>query len=80
MTVIALIQCRYDEIQDYDFSASKSKGGVTGHFTQVVWKDTKEVALAKSDDGVYIFANYLPGGNLTIAGKDNYRENVLPPS
>ena len=31
----------YDEIVDYDFETGNSKnGGVIGHFTQVVWKDT----------------------------------------
>ena len=34
----------YDEISDYDFNTHKSSnGGVTGHFTQVVWKNTKEI-------------------------------------
>ena len=29
------VQSWYDEIKDWDFSTSKKKGGVTGHFTQV---------------------------------------------
>ena len=32
----------YDEIKDYDFAKSEFTSG-TGHFTQVVWKNTKQV-------------------------------------
>ena len=34
----------------------------TGHFTQVVWKDTTKVgmAIAKSDEKAFICANYGP--------------------
>ena len=48
----------------------------TGHFTQLVWKESKEhcIALAKTEDGntVYVAANYFPPGN--FVGK--YKENV----
>ncbi len=49
-----------------------------GHFTQVVWKDSKEFGLgvAMSNDGaVYVCANYYPPGNFNNA----YSENVFPP-
>lgn len=38
----------------------------TGHFTQVVWKETKEfgIGYAKNNLGFeYITANYFPAGN-----------------
>ena len=41
----------YDEIKDYTwpqtFGASRSNGGVVGHFTQVVWKETTKVGCGK---------------------------------
>ena len=49
-----------------------------------MWKQTTKVGMAKSDDGIYIFANYEPPGNvtMTVNGKPDgaYQRNVLPPS
>ena len=56
----------YDEIKDYDFNTGKTKnGGVVGHFTQLVWKDTKEVGfgIGFNGDTLIAVANYYPGGN-----------------
>lgn len=39
------LEAWYDEIKDYNFNNPGFKSG-TGHFTQVVWKDAKEVACA----------------------------------
>lgn len=39
---------------------------VLGHFTQIVWKDSKEFGIAKalgSDGSTYVVANYEPAGN-----------------
>lgn len=49
----------------------------TGHFTQVVWKDSKElgVGCTKAKNGkIYVVANYYPPGNYIGC----YVENVLP--
>uniref|UniRef100_A0A3B5LPR1 SCP domain-containing protein n=1 Tax=Xiphophorus couchianus TaxID=32473 RepID=A0A3B5LPR1_9TELE len=59
----------YGEIKDYDFT----RPGVqpkTGHFTQVVWKDTKELGVGVATDGhtVFVVGQYRPGGNITNAG------------
>ena len=40
----------YDEIKDYNFDTGKSTG-VTGHFTQIIWKDTKEVGFGVAFKG-----------------------------
>lgn len=50
-----------------------------GHFTQVVWKDTKEVGIGLATDGntVFVVGQYLPAGNITNAGY--FEKNVLPP-
>ena len=65
----------YDEIKDYDFERSSGRG--TGHFTQVVWRDSRQVGVgrAQAADGKWlVVANYLPAGNFI----GRYAENVLP--
>lgn len=49
----------------------------TGHFTQVVWRDTEEmgVAFAKHGNKLYVVANYYPPGNY----QGRFNENVPPP-
>jgi len=67
----------YEEIKDYDFTNPKNKRGTVGHFTQLVWKGSKQLGLglAKSADGTnYVVANYFPAGN--FVGQE--KENVLP--
>ena len=53
------------EIDDYNFAAGRSNGGVTGHFTQMVWRDTTELGCGFSnlDDEDYIVCRYSPAGN-----------------
>ena len=55
----------YDEIKDYDFKNGQSKGGVIGHFTQVVWKDSQYVGMGIGSKGnnYFVVANYFPAGN-----------------
>ncbi|MBS9783781.1 S-layer homology domain-containing protein [Candidatus Gracilibacteria bacterium] len=73
-----IVQGWYDEKRFYDFA----RGEVTrknGHFTQVVWKDTKEIGCATVDTcgGKYPYmtvCQYFPAGN--YAGE--FLENVLP--
>jgi uncharacterized protein YkwD len=65
----------YDEIKDYDFKNGRSKGGVIGHFTQVVWKGTQYVGMgiASKDNTYFVVANYFPAGNWD----GQYTNNVL---
>lgn len=66
----------YREIKDYDFKKSEPIKG-TGHFTQLIWKGSKEmgVAVAKAKSGkIYVVAVYYPPGNYI----GEYKENVLP--
>jgi uncharacterized protein YkwD len=68
----------YNEIKDYDFSNGNFTSG-TGHFTQVVWKNSQEVGFgfARSADGAfYAVANYYPAGNMM----GQFKQNVLPPN
>ena len=55
------IQSWYDEVNKpgYDFKRHGFAKG-TGHFTQVVWVDTRSVGMAVSKDGKYIVANCEP--------------------
>ncbi|XP_071443372.1 uncharacterized protein [Hetaerina americana] len=66
----------YSEIKEHTFG--QEPGNLkSGHFTQVVWKDSAElgVAMAKSRKGqVFVVANYYPPGNYI----GSYVDNVLP--
>ncbi|XP_072570796.1 uncharacterized protein [Paramormyrops kingsleyae] len=73
------VESWYSEIKDYDFSKSGHQKN-TGHFTQVVWKDSQEMGIGMATDGkgnVFVVAQYRPAGNITNTGY--YEQNVLPP-
>jgi hypothetical protein len=67
-------------VKDYNFETGLGLGGVTGHFTQIVWKGTSEVgfgiSLAKSNRWfkMYCVANYYLPGNI----RGQYTSNVFP--
>ncbi|KAJ8285729.1 hypothetical protein GJAV_G00030270 [Gymnothorax javanicus] len=67
----------YNEINAYNFD-SPGFGSNTGHFTQVVWKNTKEVGVGLATDGqtVFVVGQYSPAGNITNRGY--FEANVLP--
>ncbi|XP_018798318.1 PREDICTED: repressed by EFG1 protein 1-like [Bactrocera latifrons] len=62
----------YDEIAKYDFAKSVFNP-YTGHFTQLIWRDTKQVGVAYATSGekVWVVANYDPPGNVNGFFKDN---------
>jgi hypothetical protein len=67
----------YDEVNKFNFRS----GGFsmkTGHFTQVVWRGTREVGCGKSQcNGLDVWiCQYAPPGNV----EGQYRQNVLPTS
>ncbi|CAD5114247.1 unnamed protein product [Dimorphilus gyrociliatus] len=67
----------YSERTNYDFKLGKFTTGV-GHFTQLIWKDSREIGVGKSltrDGQIFVVCNYYPSGN--IYGK--FTENVFPP-
>ena len=68
----------YSEIKDYNFDTGESTG-VTGHFTQLIWKDTKEVGFGVAFNGNQLMtvANYYPGGNFNQS--TTYKEQILKP-
>ena len=70
---------RYKEVCKPGYKFDGSSGGSTGHFTQVVWKDSKELgigmATGKSQSGMfctYIVGRYRPPGNY----RGRYKKNV----
>jgi uncharacterized protein YkwD len=73
----AVVDRWYSEIQNYHFD----KPGFhteTGHFTQVVWKSSKELGMgmAQAADGTwYVVANYSPPGNIS----SQFQTNVPKP-
>ncbi|XP_033733310.1 cell wall protein PRY3-like isoform X2 [Pecten maximus] len=67
----------YSEVKMYTFGQEPTSSG-TGHFTQVVWKGTKEIGVGKAktkDNKILVVANYRPAGNML----GQFRDNVLPP-
>ncbi len=68
----------YSEMTKHQFGSEPRTLG-TGHFTQVVWKGSKEMGIAQARSAgnkIIVVANYDPPGN--FIGK--YCENVAPPS
>ncbi|XP_022799115.1 Golgi-associated plant pathogenesis-related protein 1-like [Stylophora pistillata] len=71
-------QLFYGEIENYDFSKPVFSWK-TGHFTQVVWKNTKEIGAAKrirNDSKLVVVIRYFPPGNLL--SQEAFKKNVLP--
>ena len=73
-----------NEQVNYDYNKGESKnGGTIGHFTQVVWKNSKQIGCAYGTgtwsgykNSYFICCNYFPGGNV----KGAYTKNVAKPS
>ena len=69
-------QSLYNEVWQYDFNNPKFTSG-TGHFTQLVWKGSKEIgcgAAWNSNNKCYVTCNYYPAGNVM----GYFANNVFP--
>jgi uncharacterized protein YkwD len=64
----------YDEVGEYNFSAPGF--GPAGHFTQLVWRGSKQLGCGKAvcRGDVYWVCRYSPPGNVDT----EFRANVLP--
>ncbi len=72
----AAAQMWYDEIKDYNY-ARPGFSGATGHFTQVIWNESRELGCGmKTCPGIgeFIVCRYSPAGNLM----GNFPSNVSP--
>ena len=65
----------YNEYSNYDFNSPGFSSG-TGHFTQVVWKNSKQFGIGYSckNSFCYVTGNYYPGGNFGYT--NDYKNNV----
>lgn len=67
----------------YKYNESMQCSPGTGHFTQVVWKDSNRIGCAEvpvqweSDSKIWA-CNYAPGGN--VVDESEYKNNVINPS
>lgn len=66
-TVLHASESWYSEIKDFKYGVLTERNWYkTGHYTQMVWKGTTHVGIAKAvckDGAILIVANYSPGGN-----------------
>ena len=65
----------YSEVNSYNFS-KPSFQPISGHFTQVVWKNSAQfgIGLARLNTVCFMTANYFPGGNDGF--DEDYARNV----
>jgi uncharacterized protein YkwD len=72
------VELWYREVDKYRFARGKFSMA-TGHFTQLVWRSTRQVgcALAACNNGLEVLVcNYDPAGNVDT----QFTDNVLPTS
>lgn len=73
----AAVKAFYTEEKLYDYRKPEQFKGA-GHFTQVVWKNTKYIGAfykTRSDGKTVVVMKYSPGGNV----RGYFAKNVFPP-
>ena len=68
----------YNEINNYKFGSNKYQSG-TGHFTQMIWKETRRIGFgylrSQNNNNIYFLALYYPPGNKLFEFKKNVINN-----
>jgi pathogenesis-related protein 1 len=57
----------YEEKQLYRYAPISNHSDGTGHYTQMVWKETREIGLGVAytkKGGIIVVASYYPAGNM----------------
>ena len=64
----------YNEYKKYDFQSKKFQKEAC-HFTQIIWKNTKEVGfgIENNSSKIYIVALYFPAGNIF----EEFTKNII---
>ncbi len=71
------IQAWYKEIKDIKLEEDETTDGVIGHFTALIWKDSRKVGIGATmkDNGyIYIVAKYSPA--MVLGGE--YLDDMQP--
>uniref|UniRef100_A0A0K0DVX1 SCP domain-containing protein n=1 Tax=Strongyloides stercoralis TaxID=6248 RepID=A0A0K0DVX1_STRER len=70
-----IVKMWYDEVKYYDFN-KPGFTSKTGHFTQLVWKNSKQVGFGITEKNgiVYVVCRYFPPGNYL----GQFEKNVFP--
>ncbi|KAL4615139.1 hypothetical protein ACB092_07G103500 [Castanea dentata] len=66
LTGTAAVNLWVAEKSKYDYNSNSCVGGVCGHYTQVVWRNSVRLGCAKvrcNNGGTFIGCNYDPPGN-----------------
>jgi uncharacterized protein YkwD len=76
---VSAITAWYDEQNQYNYGSPGFQGS-TGHFTQVVWKATKEIGchLRQCGGSGYLMCEYQPAGNMVGNNGQYFSDNVSP--
>ena len=79
LPVTLFLKFRYNEVCNPGYTFGQESGSPgTGHFTQVVWKESLELGIGKADVNengnkcTYIVGRYRPAGNMI----GDYAKNV----
>jgi uncharacterized protein YkwD len=75
LSVREAVSLWYDEVGGYNYAAPGF--GSAGHFTQLVWRGSRQVGCGRAVCGADILfvCRYAPAGNF----EGEYRQNVSPP-
>ncbi|XP_022148797.1 basic form of pathogenesis-related protein 1-like [Momordica charantia] len=66
MTAVEAVKFWATEKKFYDHRANRCVGDECGHYTQIVWRDSKRIGCARvkcENNWVFVICNYDPPGN-----------------